>query len=146
MPKTKGVDRTAKKWIERARVATSDYAAGIAAPKRSWSAATTAAANTYFTAVSSPNTKALFTRGVKRAGDTRWSEMSSKKGKDRYATGVELSEPYYKSQMGDILAQIEAVSLGPRGVRGSAENYGRVKQIGDKLHAWRLARAAAASS
>lgn len=68
--------------------------------------------------------------------------MAAKKGVARFAAGVELSEAYYRAQIGDVIAQIEGVTLKARGPRGSAQNYARVKQIGDKLHAWRLAKAA----
>jgi len=142
IPKTIGADRAVSKWLARARVAGDDYAKGIAAPKKPWAAAAAAAADTYFSAVSSPTTKSLFLRGIRRAGDARWAEMAMKKGVGRFATGVELSEQYYRSQIGDVIAQIEGVTLKARGPRGSAQNYGRVKQIGDKLHAWRLAKAA----
>jgi len=143
IPKTIGVDRTVAKWIARARVAGPDYEAGIKAPKRPWADAAAKAADTYFSAVSSPTTKTLFVRGIRRAGDARWSEMAIKKGVGRFAPGVEAGEPYFRAQMSDILSQIEAVVLKPRGPRGSAQNYERVKAIGDKLHAWRLAKTSA---
>lgn len=142
IPKTIGADRAVNKWLARARVAADDYAKGIAAPKKPWAAAAAAAADTYMAAVSSPTTKSLFLRGIRRAGDARWAEMAAKKGVARFAQGVELSEQYYRSQIADVLAQIEGVTLKARGPRGSAQNYARVKQIGDKLHAWRLAKAA----
>jgi len=145
MPKTIGVDRTVSKWVARARVAAPDYEAGVKAPKKAWASAAAAAAETFFSAVSQPVVKDLFVRGIRRAGDTRWSEMAVKKGVGRFAPGVEAGEPYFRSQMGDILAQIEAVKLKPRGPRGSAQNYERVKQIGDKLHAWRIAKTGATS-
>lgn len=142
IPKTIGVDRATSKWINRARVAGTDYEAGVKAPKVAWSTAATNAADTFFTAVSSPDVKTLFKRGISRAGDARWSDMATKKGIGRFGQGVELSEPYYRGQMGDVLGQIEAVTLPTRGPRGAAQNYNRVKDIGDKLHAWRLAKRA----
>ena len=142
IPKTIGVERTTSKWIGRARVAGPDYAAGIAAPKKPWAASAAGAANSFFSAVSSPEVKSLFVRGIRRAGDERWSRMATEKGVGRFAPGVELSEPYFRSQMTDVITQIEAVVLKPRGPRGSAQNYDLVKQVGDKLHAWRLAKAA----
>lgn len=146
MPKTIGVERATSKWINRARVATPDYEAGVKSPKRPWAASAMAASGTYHSAVSSPNTKALFERGIKRAGDARWADMSAKKGVERYATGVELSEPYYRSQMGDVIGVIERTTLSSRGPRGSAANYTRVKEQGDALHAWRLAKRASSGA
>jgi len=146
MVKTVGIERTTDKWIRRARVAGPDYEAGIKAPKRSWQKAATEAKDVFRAAITAPEVPDLFVRGITRAGDARWSEMAIKKGVDRFAPGVELSQPYYRAQMQDILAQIEAVVLKPRGPRGAAVNYQRVKDIGDRLHAWRLARRAAGAS
>ena len=140
MPKTIGVERTVSKWITRARVAGPDYAAGVAAPKRPWAESAAAAADTYHQAVSSPDSKTLFQRGIRKAGNERWQRMATEKGVARFADGVEKSEPYMRQAMGEVLSQIEAVTLKGRGPRGSAGNYDRVKQIGDKLHAYRLAR------
>lgn len=143
MVKTSGITRTTDKWIRRARVAGPDYEAGVKAPKRAWAAAAAAAKGTFKMAITSAEVPDLFVRGIERAGDARWSEMAIKKGIDRFAPGIELSQPYYERQMKDILGQIEAVKLKARGPRGSAQNYARVKDIGDKLHAWRLAQRSA---
>lgn len=146
MPKTIGVERTVEKWKARAGVAGADYEAGIRAPKRPWEEATLAAKTTFATAIKGADVPELFARGVRRAGNARWAEMAAKKGIGRFSEGVGLADPYFRSQMTDVLGQIEGVRLSPRGPRGSAANYGRVKEIGDKLHAWRLAKRAAAGA
>ncbi len=145
MPKTIGLDRTAKKWIERARVATPEYEAGIKAPKEPWMERAIAAQPTYKAAVTAPDVPDLYVRGIKRAGKARWEDMALKKGKDRFAPGIELSDPYYRAQMSEILSTIEKITLDPRQPRGDIRNLDRVKKIFTELHAWRLAKRAAAS-
>jgi len=145
MPKTIGIERTTKKWIERARVAGPEYRAGIEAPKRPWLEAARAARDVYKAAVTAPDISDLYVRGIERAGMARWRDMALKKGVDRFAPGIELSEDYYRRVMGEILKEIEAIILPARKPRGNIGNLDRVKAIFEKLHAWRLAKRAAAT-
>ena len=144
MVKTIGLERAAKKWIERARVAGPEYEAGVKAPKTPWAAAAVAAKPTYKSAVTAIDTPELYERGVKRAGDARWSDMAIKKGVSRFAPGVELSDPYYRAQMSEIIGKLEAITLPGRKPRGDIGNLERVGTIFRELHAWRLAKRAAA--
>jgi hypothetical protein len=146
MPKTIGLDRTVSKWLARARVATPDYEAGIKAPKEPWLERAVAAKPTYKAAVTAPDVPDLYERGIKRAGMARWQDMALKKGRDRFAPGVELSQPYYSGQMTEILGTIERVTLPPRQPRGDIRNLDRVKNIFTELHAWRLAKRATAGT
>jgi len=143
--KTIGIDRTVSKWIARARVATPDYEAGIKAPKEPWLDQAVKAKDVYKAAVTAPEVPDLFVRGIKRAGTERWESMALRKGKDRFAPGVELSQPYYRGQMTDILAEIEKIIIPARAPRGDIRNLERVKKIFEELHAWRLAKRGAAT-
>jgi len=144
MVKTIGVDRSVDKWIRRARVARPDYEAGIRAPKRDWLEAAVGAKEVYRAGITAPEVPNLFVRGVKRAGVERWRDLALKKGADRFVPGVELSEPYYRGQITDILAVIEKIVLPKRAPRGDIRNLERVKGIFQGLRAWRLAKLAVA--
>lgn len=139
MVATKGIERTVSKYVARAAVAEPEYRAGIANPKRAWAAAALGASGTFHAAVTAPSTKALFEAGIKKAGDAKWKKMAEDKGAARFADGVEKSKDFFKSAMSDVLATIEATSIGKRGPRGSAQNYARSKDLGTALHAKRLA-------
>ena len=146
MVKTIGVERTVKKWLARARVARPDYEEGIKSPKEPWETKAIAAKETYKAAITAPDVPELFVRGIKRAGTARWQDMALKKGADRYTTGVELSQDYYRGQMADILGVIERITLPARAPRGDVRNLDRVKKIFEELHGWRLAKRTVASS
>jgi len=137
--KTVGIARTKDKYLRRVRVAGPDYEAGIKAPKISWEAAAVAAKGTFRTAITAPEIPDLFEKGIKRAGDAKWSKMAIDKGIARFAPGVELSVPYYEERMTDILAVIEKTDVPVRGPRGADINWERSKKIGKALAAWRLA-------
>ena len=145
MVKTIGLERTATKWIGRARVARPDYEAGVRAPKEPWMERAIGAKDTFKAAITAPAVPDLFVRGIKRAGKARWEDMTLKKGADRFVPGVELSDPYYRGQMTDILGAIERVVIPARAPRGDIRNLDRVKKIFEELHAWRLAARAAAT-
>jgi hypothetical protein len=140
MPKTIGLERTVAKWLARARVARPDYEAGVKSPKEPWMEEAIKAKPTYKAAVTAPETPELFERGIKRAGKERWETMALKKGADRFVPGIELSEPYYRGQMTDILSEIERISIPERAPRGDIRNLDRVKNIFVGLQAWRLAK------
>jgi len=144
--KTIGLERTVAKWLNRAKVARPDYEAGVKSPKRPWYEQTIKSVGTYKAAITRPEIPLLFERGVKRAGKERWETMALKKGADRYTPGVELSEPYYRGQMGEILSEIERITIPERAPRGDIRNLERVKQIFVQLHAWRLAKRAIAGA
>jgi len=145
MVKTIGIERTVTKWIGRARVARPDYELGIKAPKEPWLEQAIKAKDTFKAAITAPEVPDLFVRGIKRAGKERWEGMALKKGADRFVPGIELSEPYYRGQMTDILAEIERITIPARAPRGDIRNLDRVKKIFQGLHAWRLAKRAVAS-
>jgi len=145
MVKTIGVERTVSKWLSRARVARPDYEAGIRSPKEPWMEEAIKAKPTFKAAITAPEVPELFERGIKRAGKERWESMALKKGADRFVPGIELSEPYYRGQMTEILSEIERISLPERVPRGDIRNLDRVKNIFVGLHAWRLAKRAAIS-
>ena len=145
MPKSIGLERTATKWMGRARVARPDYEIGVRTPKEPWLEQTLKARDTFKSAITAPDVPSLFERGVRRAGKERWEAMTLRKGADRYVPGIELSDPYYRSQMTDILGEIERITLPVRAPRGDIRNLDRVKNIFEKLHAWRLAARAVAT-
>lgn len=144
MVKTKGLARTVGKWIARAAVASDDFKAGIENPKTPWESSTLAAVGTFKSAIASPDVPKLFSAGVKKAGDAKWSKMALEKGVGRFSDGIEKSKEYFEGSMGPVLSTIEATTLSKRGPRGSAINYNRSKEIGTALHAKRLAARAVA--
>lgn len=139
MVKTKGIERTVKKYVDRAGVAGPEYEAGIKAPKNDWEGSTLAAAGTFKMAITAPSVPQLFSAGVKKAGNAKWQKMALDKGVARFGDGVAKSQKFFRNSMSDVLATIEGISLSARGPRGSDQNYIRSKEIGTKLHAKRLA-------
>lgn len=139
MVKTKGLERSVSKYQARVAVAGSDYKAGIQSPKRPWAENAANAASTWGSAIQEAVSRGSFEAGVRNAGDTKWREMSEKKGTARFSAGVDIGLPYYRQGMSENLSVIEGVTLGAKGPKGSAQNYERSKTIGDALRAAKLA-------
>jgi len=138
MVSTKGITRTVEKWKARVAVAGTDYTTGInTAP--SWSAAAAAAKDAWAAGVQAAVSRGAFASGVSAAGDAKWKAAATQLGAGRYTPGVNFGAPYYQSKMTGVLSTIEGVSLAPRGPAGSEGNYALSRQVGDALHAAKLA-------
>jgi len=140
MVKVKPTDVVVNKWKARASVATEDYKYGIQNPKQPWSKAAESAFDAWQAGVQEAIADRRYVGGIRRAGDAKWSKKALEVGASRYAPGITAATEEYRAAMGDVLKVIESVSLPPRGPRGSAANYERVKIIGDTLHKFALAR------
>ena len=139
MVQTKGVSRTVAKWKARVAVAGGEYTQGVTSPKKSWSAGASEASDAWKAGVTEAASRDAFRSGVSKAGDAKWGAASKTLGTARYSQGVNFGEPYYNTGITGVIGTIEGVSLAPKGAAGAIGNYARVQQIGDALHAAKLA-------
>lgn len=137
----KEVGQLGAKFANRAANAVPEYKAGILAPKRPQMESAVAAAPTWQAAVSSPAAVNRFKAGLQRAGDAGWAAGASGKGANRYPEGVRAAQAKWVNNTSPFLAVIGALTLSPKGIRGSSANYDRVRQVGDALHAKKVAAA-----
>jgi len=138
------LDNIASKWAERASASSSYYAHGIENPRVPWSKATLNAVERWHRAITAPQVKQTFERGVKGAGDKRWQENAKSKGPARYAEGVAVAKQQFKDRFEPYHKIIKTILLAPRGPRGSEQNLQRVAQVARALHEAKLKGVAAA--
>ena len=131
----RSVDQIAKKWAEVTPMRSDDYAAGIANPRRSWSAATKAAESSYEDGVKQAIAKKRFGKGVTKAGDEKWSRKSISRGVPNWGPGVAEAQGDYAAGFAPYQAAISACVLPPRYARRDPRNLARVKAIVDALSA-----------
>jgi len=129
----KSVDQIAAKWAEVTPMRSADYAAGVAAPRRSWSAATKAAEPAYEAGVTKSISKKMFGKGVTKAGDEKWSRKSQTRGVANWGPGVAEAKGDYAAGFAPYQAAIAACVLPPRYARRDPRNLARVKAIVDAL-------------
>jgi hypothetical protein len=125
------VKNDGQKWASRSAAASSDYGAGVAAPRRPWAASAAAAADTHKLATEQALADGRYAKGVNKAGDAAWQAGVNNKGKGRYASGVSVAANKYQTNFAPFAAAISSANLPPRGPKGT--NYQRVQAIGDVL-------------
>jgi hypothetical protein len=139
MPAVPSIGAVASKWRRRVEGAQDDYKAGVAGKGAKFAAAAAAASGSYKTAISAGDIEARYKSRV-GASAAKYTDRATKLGPGRFAEAAPAAEPDFSKGMAPVLAAIAGVDLPPRGPRGSAANYGRVKPIGDALNKLRMAR------
>jgi hypothetical protein len=134
MADIKALSSIASKWGKNASAAGSAYKDGVNAPRRSWSAAASAADESRKAGLAAADARDAFVNGVNKAGDSKWKANATKLGAARYPQGVQNAQPDFSQGFAPYHAVISGVTLTPRGPKGSPENFDRVRQIGDALH------------
>lgn len=138
MPAIRG--NPAGKWTRRAAVATEDYKAGIADPRRPWEQSTLEASDVHKQATMEALNRGAFSAGVKTAGNAKWQAKASGKGADRYAPGVADAQSDYERAVAPYFDAIEKVKLPSRGPKGDPKNINRVIAIDKALRDEKLRR------
>lgn len=133
MAEIKDIARAADKWQRRAAVAGIDYAEGVRSPRRSWSEAAAAAQQSYTQAVTQAAQQGRYAAGIKRVGEGRWVEASTRKGPNRFTEGVSLAVGEWQEGFGPYAEAIRALKLPERGPTGSPQNLQRVQAIAQAL-------------
>lgn len=138
----KSLAEISAKWQTVASGAASFYEAGIRAPRRPWATSALNAASNFRAAISAGNIQALYEAGIRRAGDSKWSDRAINLGRDRFTTGVNVAQDDYEAGFSPYHAAIARLDLPKRQPRGSEANLDRVRMIARELHAIRVGRAA----
>ena len=134
----KPMEQIADKYAKRAQAASPEYAAGVAAPRKDWAAATGAAESAYEQGVQEAIARDGFGKGVRKAGNAKWQHRSTTLGAQRYPTGVAAAKPDYLAGFAPYAQVLTSVSLPAKGPRGAAGNLERVRAVADALHAKRV--------
>lgn len=130
----------AEKWSSVTPTRTAFYEAGVKAPKKDWARATFAAEDVYKQAVIRAANEGRFGKGVNKAGTEKWQRKSIDIGAGRWGPGVSVAAPDFEAGFAPYRDAIEKITLKPRFPKGDPRNFDRVRQIGDALHALKLAR------
>lgn len=137
--KVKPVDASAGKWTENAGRAAEEFATNAEAAAELWAGNTAKAADTFHQAITAPNMKERFRRGVTRAGAAKFARKIRDVGRDRFGPGVAAATDDYKIGVEPYFSTLAALTLSARKPRGDPANYNRVQEIGKALNAKRLA-------
>ncbi len=123
-----------QRWANRVQTATQDYAEGVANPRRSWQASTSAAQDAYKAGVTKAAAEGRFAKGVAKAGDEKWKRKATTVGAERFGPGAAAAVQDYQSGVAPYIQTIESTNLPPRGPKGDPRNIERVRVLADALH------------
>jgi hypothetical protein len=130
----KDANAYAAKFANRAQAAANDYVAGVQA-STGQAAAAAAAADKWQQGVSAASAKAAFVANVNAAGDAMWKAGVQSKGQARYGPGVQAGQNKWAAKVQKFFTALKAVTLPPRGLRGSAQNAQISAAVQAALHA-----------
>ena len=134
MAEIKPLNKIASKWGERSAQASDEYKEGVTNPRRSWASAAIAADDARKEGLAAADARDAFVKGVQEAGDAKWKRKSQTLGPSRYRQGVKDAEPEFSKGFAKFHSVIAALTLPPRGPKGSPENIERVRVVADALH------------
>jgi hypothetical protein len=124
----------AKRWVERAAQSSEAYKVGVQNPRIPWDQATEASESRWASGIQNAITNKRFSKGVAKAGNSKWVNNAVNLGVQRYASGVSNAVAAYTTGIAPYLSAIEGITLPPRGVRGDPNNIQRVTAVNKALH------------
>jgi len=137
--KVKDISASTTKWSENAGRAAAEFATNAEAAAELWAGNTARAADPFHQAITAPNMKERFRRGVVRAGAAKFARKIREVGRDRFGPGVAAAVDDYKVGAEPYFSTLAALTLSARKPRGDPANYNRVMEVGKALNAKRLA-------
>lgn len=138
MVSIKPVATIAQKYVTRAQAAQGDYQTGITAtPPGTWETAAAAASDAFAAGVTAAVAQGRFAKGIAGKG-AKWQRKASTLGPTRYGAGVAAAGPDYSAGFQKYHDVLAGLALGPRGPRGSPQNYMRSTATGTALHTSRV--------
>lgn len=137
--KVKEISASTTKWSENASRAAAEFATNAEASAELWAGNTAKAADTFHQAITAPNMKERFRRGVTRAGAAKFARKIRDVARDRFGPGVAAATADYTAGAEPYFATLAALTLSARKPRGDPANYNRVMEVGKALNAKRLA-------
>jgi|SRR5215472_8048115 len=129
----------AKKWQTNASAAASFYQQGVQNPRHDQTQMAIAAQGTWATAVQQAAASGAFAKGLQRT-QGKWQARSLSVGVQRYPQGIASGAPAYTTGITAVLNVISNITLTQaRMPRGDPSNWLRSQQVGQALHAAKLA-------
>lgn len=135
----RSVSDIAKKWATVTPGRSEEYRKGVENPLRDWEKEAIAASDAYKAGVTASIARNGFSKGVKKAGTSKWKRKVVDVGVSRWPQGVSVARPDYEVGFAPYADAIAAVVLPPKGPKGDPRNLERVAAIARALHAKKLA-------
>jgi hypothetical protein len=133
MVKVKSLDASATKYQSRAAMAQTDYVDGASGADWKGRVTSAEALKNYTQGIADAPKR--WTKGLGKASNEDWAGAIRTVGGTRYAQGVGSAGPKWSQGYGPYHSIASSIDLGPRGPKGSEENYARSAKMGKAFHA-----------
>jgi hypothetical protein len=140
MASIRAIDVIGAKWASVTPARASEYALGVQSPRASWSREAQAAQPAWEAGVQASIATKSFSKGVAKAGDSRWARGAIEKGAARFGPGVQIAQADYVKGFTPYRNAIASVNLPPRFARRDPRNLLRVAAIVDAMNAAKKAQ------
>lgn len=134
----RSIQESQQKFSTRAAAAAPDYGRGVANAGGKWMAGAQASEDAWAAGTQDAVANRRFGAGVRKAGAQKYQERAAKLGPDRYRTGVAEGAGEWGKNFGPHAAVLQSLEPGPKGMRGSEQNYQRSRAVGAALRAKKL--------
>lgn len=135
MAEIKSATEIAEKWSRVTPQRQADYDAGVKSPLKSWQSGAEKAKDSWAAGVQSAISNDMFSKGVRKAGDAKWSRKTIEVGIGRWGPGVRAAGQDYADGFAPYQQVISGITLPPRYPKGDPRNIDRVAAIANALHA-----------
>jgi len=132
MPPVRRLDRAKTRFQNRAAGAAAEYMEGVE-ENTSWETNAAASQSNYEAGVTKANAQKRFSKGIRRAGQSKYRANAMTKGAPRFAEGVRTAGDAWEKGFTPYKDAIEKTTLPPRGPRGSQQNRQRMNTNLDTL-------------
>lgn len=123
----------AEKFSRRGSQASQDYQSGVQNSSDSeWQGGAQEGASNWEEGVQEAIANNAFSNGVSNPAAS-WQQRSLELGASRFGPGVSASQGKYETSVQPYFDGLEALSLTPRGPRGSEQNFQRSREVGQRL-------------
>ena len=106
----KSADRVLAKYQQRIAASGAEYAAGVSAPRRSWSGAYREASDRMKQELLAALNANKHVQGVESVGDAGWANAAKTKGAPHFTAAADLAAKEYGKVVGDVLTAADSAS------------------------------------
>jgi len=127
-----------QKFARNAAQAAPEYQKGVAGAGSKWAAGVAASEDAWAAGTSEAIAQRRYGAGARKAGPSKYQDRAAKLGPDRFRTGVNEGAPEWGRNFGPFASDLSSFDPGPKGMRGSEQNFQRARAVGQRLRAKKL--------
>jgi len=127
-----------QKFESRTAAAGPDYQRGVANAGGKWAAGVAASEDAWASGTQEAIANRRYGAGARRAGPQKYQDRAAKLGPQRFQTGVQEGAGEWGKNFAPFASTLAGHDPGPRGMKGSEQNFQRSRSVAQALRAKKL--------